>query len=131
MLDSKRCCGRFIWENVEMRHVTVNARLLLPLVGAMAFVIAGMIPFASAAEQAPVAAADQALVVAVDLRPAPAAAQWPVFATEQPSRRVRKPVRIAPAAKNRAAPGLIRVVSRADFLPGYRSHALVGVGFGF
>jgi hypothetical protein len=121
--------------------MTVNARLLLSLAGAMAFAL----PLASAAEdsvataeptvvaaaeQAPVAAADQPLVVAADLRPAPAAAQWPVFVTEQPSRRVRKAVRIAPAAKKRAALAPIRVSSRAD-LPEHRSYALVGVGFGF
>ena len=80
----------------------------------------------AAAEQAPVAAADQPLVVAADLRPAPAAAQW----TERPSRRVRKAVRIAPAAKKRAALAPIRVSSRAD-LPEHRSYALIGVGFGF
>jgi len=121
--------------------MTVNARLLLSLAGAMAFAL----PLASAAddlvataeptvvaaaEQAPVAAANQPLVVAADLRPAPAAVKWPVFVTEQPSRRVRKAVHIAPAAKKRAALAPIRVSSRAD-LPEHRSYALVGVGFGF
>jgi len=124
------------------RHMTVNACLLLSLAGAMAFAL----PLAStaedsvataeptvvaAAEEAPVAAADQPLVVAADLRPAPAAAQWPVFVAEQPSRRVRKAVHIAPAAKKRAALAPIRVSSRADLLLGHRSYALIGVGFGF
>jgi len=120
--------------------MTVNARLLLSLAGAMAFalplasaaddLVATAETVVAAAEQAPVAAANQPLVVAADLRPAPAAVKWPVFVTEQPSRRVRKAVHIAPAAKKRAALAPIRVSSRAD-LPEHRSYALVGVGFGF
>ena len=133
-----------------MRGVIVNARLLALLAGA-ACVLAGAMPLITAAAEATATpstdqpievaaqqpiAAEPPLVVAADLpagaapRPTAAAQQWPIFLPEQPSRRVRKAVRIAPAAKKRVALAPIRVSSRAD-LPEHRSYALVGVGFGF
>jgi hypothetical protein len=135
-----------------MRGVIVNARLLALLAGAACVLAGAMPPITAAAEatatpstdqpievaaQQPIAA-EPPLVVAADLpagaapRPTAAAQQWPIFQAEQPSRRVRKAVRIAPAAKKRAALAPIRVSSRADLLLGHRSsYALIGVGFGF
>jgi len=134
-----------------MRGVIVNARLLALLAGA-ACVLAGAMPLITAAAEATATpstdqpievaaqqpiAAEPPLVVAADLpagaapRPTATAQQWPIFLPEQPSRRVRKAVRIAPAAKKRAALAPIRVSSRADLLLGHRSYALIGVGFGF
>jgi len=134
-----------------MRGVIVNARLLALLAGA-ACVLAGAMPLITAAAEATATpstdqpievaaqqpiAAEPPLVVAADLpagaapRPTATAQQWPIFLPEQPSRRVRKAVRIATAAKKRAALAPIRVSSRADLLLGHRSYALIGVGFGF
>jgi hypothetical protein len=123
--------------------MTVNARLLLSLAGAMAFAL----PLASAAEDS-VATAEPTVVAELSRRrwqqptspwwwrPTCDQPQWlrsgRYFVTEQPSRPVRKAVRIAPAAKKRAALAPIRVSSRADLLLGHRSsYALIGVGFGF
>ena len=129
-----------------MRGVIVNARLLALLAGAACVLAGAMPPITAAAEATATPSTDQPIevaaeppvVVAADLpagaapRPTAAAQQWPIFQVEQPSRRVRKAVRIAPAAKKRVALAPIRVSSRADLLVGHRSsYALIGVGFGF
>jgi hypothetical protein len=126
-----------------MRRVIVNAGSLALLVGACALAVAAPAVAAEetvtpSTEPAIIVAAEQPFVVVVPGEPVPRAAprsaaaaqEWP-FLPEQPRAQIRKAVRLASAAKKRAAPSWIKMALRADFLSPHRGYRLVGVGFGF
>jgi hypothetical protein len=126
----------------EMRRVIVNAGSLALLVGACALAVAATPPAVAAeetvtppTEQAIIVAAEQPIVVVAN-EPVPRAAprsaaaqEWPM--PERPRVQIRKAARLAAAAKKRAAPSLIKMALRADFLSPHHVYRLVGVGFGF
>ena len=126
-----------------MRRVIVNAGSLALLVGACALTVAATPPAVAAeetvtppTEQAIIVAAEQPIVVVANEpvpraapRSAAAAQEWPM--PERPRVQIRKAARLAAAAKKRAAPSLIKMALRADFLSPHHVYRLVGVGFGF